>query len=305
MKAILFPGQGSQFNQMGLDFYNQYPEYKETFDLLSNEEKEVWLNDKDKINETEYAQKILYLNQAGIMNIIKKQYQINEDVNYLGFSLGEYQALLQAGLYDINTGIEIINKRSEFMAEVKSDYNLYAGMGITMDKLYEGMQLLEYKNIKIYPSNYNTEKQIIIAFKEEDKEEVESTLKLLGLKRLIALKTSGPFHTMEYEEASNKFKKYLDNINIEVNNQNIYLNLTGNKYDGENIKQVMQEQMTNGVLFYPAIKRMISDGINTFVEVGSKSVLTAMIKKIDKNVKVISVETIEDLDKLEEVWDKK
>lgn len=304
MVAILFPGQGSQFMGMGQDFYDEFLEYRNVFDQIDPDCLRAF-NDEKQVHLTKYAQQILYLNHCGIMNVIKSKFELG-DVSYCGFSLGEYQAFLQSNVFDFKTGLNIVKKRSLLMSDVVSDYELKVVMNLDILKLEQIVEYLKtIHNIDVQISNYNLEKQILVAIKRQDLEKVTKILKDHGAKRVMDLNVSGPFHTDVYTDASIEFKKYLDEITLNQPTNPIYLNLTGDLYNNENLKVVMMEHMTNGVLFYLQVQAMLKAGITTFVEVGSGSVLASMVKKIDKTATIIKVDSVDKINELELIWKRK
>lgn len=305
--AIIYPGQGSQFNQMGLDFYETNETYRKIWDEYFSRDKglkDIWLNGEN-IHQTLNAQKVIFLNQYAIMEVLKENYDI-KNVSYAGFSLGEYQAYLQTGVYDFKLGLDVVCMRGQIMDRVKSNYKIRVTMGITMEKLNDAIVYLKKtSNIEILVANYNLEKQILIAYLDEHLEIVERVLKENGMKKMIELNLSGPFHTSEYQDASLKFQKYINTLKLNEPKFDLYLNLTGDIYREECLDVVMRDHMTNGVLWYVQVQQMIRDGIKTFIEVGSKSVLGAMIKKIDRSVDVITIQSVEDISKVEDIWKRK
>lgn len=304
--AILFPGQGSQFNLMGEDF-NEYKEYKEVQEKLYEvfpEAKKAYKGELD-INETEFAQPILFANQIGIYEVIKNIYDL-QNVSFAGFSLGEYSAYYATEKYDLETGFKIIKKRSELMASVKSDYKTKVVLGLTKEELTSSVNIMNQTlENQVIISNYNLEKQLLINFHEKDEQTVTEQIKEVGAKRIVDLAVSGPFHTRIYAEVAKEFQNYVSDLNIEAGTQNLYLNLTGRKYNNENLSVIMHDHMVTGVAWKTEIESMINDGIDTFIEFGSKSVVASMVKKINRNVKVITIENTNDLEKLEEIWNKK
>lgn len=304
--AILFPGQGSQFNLMGEDFY-EYQEYKDVNDKLYEifpEAKKAYKGELD-INETEFAQPILFANQIGIYEVVKNMFDL-QNVSFAGFSLGEYSAYYATGKYDLETGFKIIKKRSELMASVKSDYKTKVVLGLTKEELTSKVSIIN-QNLEnqVIISNYNLEKQLLINFHEKDEQTVTQQIKEAGAKRIVDLAVSGPFHTRIYAEVAKKFQTYISDLKMETGTQNLYLNLTGRKYNNENLSVIMHDHMVTGVAWKTEIETMINDGIDTFIELGSKSVVASMVKKINRNVKVITIENTKDLEKLEEIWNKK
>lgn len=304
--AILFPGQGSQYNNMGTDF-NDFSEYREVQTKLFQAipECEHALRGELDINETCYAQPILFANQVGILEVVKNQFEIG-DVDFGGFSLGEYSAYYGAGKYDLQTGIEIIKLRSQIMSEVKSSYQTKVVLGLTREELSLAVCEINTKaTAPVLISNHNLDKQLLVNFAENDCELVISELKAAGAKRIIDLAVSGPFHTKIFAEAANQFQAAITGLNLQPGTNNLYLNLTGRKYNGESLPVVMHDHMLTGVAWVSEIEQMISDGIDTFVELGSKSVVSGLVKKINRSVNIITVENVEDLDKLEAIWNRK
>ncbi len=305
--AILFPGQGSQFNHMGADFFESYKEYQDiinaTYDLLPMVKKAM--EGELDINDTRYAQPALFSNQIGILEVLKNRYDL-DDVVYGGFSLGEYSAYYGAGKFDYETGLKIITKRAEEMAEVKTTYQTKIVLGLTKDSLVDTVnEINNDAKHEVIISNYNLEKQLLINFDEEDSELVLTALKEAGAKRILDIAISGPFHTKLYAKAAANVQAFISDFDLKSDNHNLYLNLTGRKYCGEELALIMHDHMLMGVQWQTEIESMLADGIDTFVELGSKSVVSNMVKKINRKANIITIEKVEDLAKLEDLWNKK
>lgn len=304
--AILFPGQGSQFEGMGADFrtFKQYQAVQSELFTTFPACKDAFEGKLD-INDTRYAQPILFANQIGILEVVRSQFEI-EDVVYGGFSLGEYSAYYATGKYDLNTGLEVIKARSEMMASVNSSYTTKVVLGLTKDSLSQVVsELNDNLDNPVLISNYNLEKQLLVNFEADDSEVVTAALKSAGAKRIVDLAVSGPFHTNIFSQAADQFQQFLGTVNLEAGTDNLYLNLTGRKYNGESLPVVMHDHMVTGVAWVTEIEAMIADGIDTFIELGSKSVVSSMVKKINRKVNIITIESVEDLNKLEELWNRK
>lgn len=304
--AILFPGQGSQFNNMGEDFM-QFSEYasiqNKLYDLMPDT-KEAFVGNLD-INDTRYAQPILFANQVGILEVVKSQFTVG-DVVFGGFSLGEYAAYYGTGKYDLETGINIIEARSKIMASVRSTYTTKVVLGLTKDSLSTVVRTLnESLEHPVIISNHNLDKQLLVNFEASDQEYVIEGLKAAGAKRIVDLAVSGPFHTNIFSNAASEFQQYIGTTELNAGTDNLYLNLTGRKYNGESLPVVMHDHMITGVAWVTEIESMIADGVDTFIELGSKSVVSNMVKKINRKANIITVETVEDLVKLEELWNRK
>ncbi len=305
--AILFPGQGSQFNNMGSDFYTGFEQYKQivdqTYNLLPDVKAAV--EGELDINDTRYAQPALFSNQVGILEVIKSKFDLSEVV-YGGFSLGEYSAYYGTGKFDFATGLQIISKRAQEMSSVETSYQTKIVLGLTKDALVNLVnEINQTTNFEVIISNYNLEKQLLINFDQSDSEYVVESLKAAGAKRVLDIAISGPFHTKLYAQAAANVQAFISDFDLKSDNHNLYLNLTGRKYEGEELALIMHDHMLMGVQWQTEIESMIADGVDTFVELGSKSVVSNMVKKINRKANIITIEKVEDLEKLEELWNKK
>ncbi len=305
--AILFPGQGSQFNNMGSDFYTSFEQYKQivdqTYNLLPDVKAAV--EGELDINDTRYAQPALFSNQVGILEVIKSKFDLSEVV-YGGFSLGEYSAYYGTGKFDFATGLQIISKRAQEMSSVETSYQTKIVLGLTKDALVNLVnEINQTTNFEVIISNYNLEKQLLINFDQSDSEYVVESLKAAGAKRVLDIAISGPFHTKLYAQAAANVQAFISDFDLKSDNHNLYLNLTGRKYEGEELALIMHDHMLMGVQWQTEIESMIADGVDTFVELGSKSVVSNMVKKINRKANIITIEKVEDLEKLEELWNKK
>ncbi len=305
--AILFPGQGSQFNNMGADFFEACEEYRRVVEQTYTQMPSVKdaLEGNLDINDTRYAQPVLFSNQVGIYEVLKNRYDLS-DVVYGGFSLGEYSAYYATGKFDLELGLKIISKRAEEMAVVETTYDTKIVLGLTKDKLVSCVNEINTKsNYEVMISNYNLEKQLLINFDQSDSELVTSSLKEAGAKRILDIAISGPFHTKLYAQAAANVQAFISDYDLKSQDENLYLNLTGQKYNGEELALIMHDHMLMGVQWQTEIEAMIADGVDTFVELGSKSVVSNMVKKINRKANIIQIENVTDLEKVEDLWNKK
>ncbi len=306
--AIVYPGQGAQFQEMGSDFYQCCEMYRTYFDALKKKYPHISdaINGVGDLNNTANAQLAIFANQVAITEAINQLYDTS-DATYAGFSLGEYNAYYSAGLFDYETGLDIIDKRSKLMASVESDYITKVCIGLTKEQLTSFKdELNEELDSPLIISNHNNETQLLINFNQSDEGYITEKIKLAGAKRILPIAISGPFHTCIFSDAKEQYAKFLETVELGNVTNDLYLNVDGQRYtETTDIKHIMVDHLTTGVAWYPQITNMINDGVTTFVEVGSKSVLASMIKKIDRSVKVITIESIDDLRKLEDVWNKK
>lgn len=304
--AFVFPGQGCQAPGMGQDIYNTYPEAKEVFEKASTSvgmdmAKLCFESDGATLALTENTQPAIFTVSMAMNNILQSRGILPSAI--AGLSLGEYSALASAGAITVEDGVRLVQKRGQLMQdEVPSGKgSLMAVMGLSKDQIQEAIDPLTDKGI-ISCSNINTDNQIVIGGETELLVEAESILKLAGAKRALMLNVSAPFHTQMLKGAGIKLFDELQKIEIKSPTVSYYPNVKGKlqetslKNPKEVISTLLKEQVYSPVLWTDTVRNMINDGITTFVEVYPGNIVGSLIKKIDKNVEVISLAKLEDLE---------
>lgn len=304
MKAtFLFPGQGSQFSGMGKDFYDNYAEAKEVYDLANkatemNVKELCFDGNEDELKETKNAQLAIATTSLAILSVINSK---GIKAEYAaGLSLGEYVALVYGGFLKMEDCFKLLKLRGYYMQNLvpKKEYAMAAVIGLDSSKIEEVCKKYENDGEFVVPANYNYAMQTVISGEKEAIEKASVDLKEAGAKRVIPLKTSGPFHTKALEEASKEFYKDLQKVKFENGNGvKVIKNLDGSIYTGsDNFADILSKHIINPVRFDKALKILKDEGVDTFVEIGPGKSMTGFINKEKLEGKAISVQKIEDLE---------
>ena len=277
-RAFLFPGQGAQIVGMGKDIYEKYEEARKVFDEASNIsgidiKKLCFEGPEDELNKTENTQIAIMVTSLAILEVLKSK-KIDAKIA-CGLSLGEYTALVYAGIISFEDGIKLIKKRGYYMGNLipDSEYEMAAVIGLDSSKIEEICNELKNQGKFVVPANYNCSSQTVVSGEKEDVEEAIEKLKLAGAKRVIPLKTSGPFHTEKLIEASKAFEKELENVNFNLGEEKVKVikNIDGTYYNkNDNIKEILVKHIISPVRFDKAIKLMSDENIDEYIEIGPR-----------------------------------
>jgi len=295
--TFMFSGQGSQYVGMCQELYNEYEYVKDIFKeasaILGYEVEEIMFNDEAKLNNTLYTQPLMFVMYASIKEVLNRN-NINSEYT-LGLSLGEYGALYDAGCFDFATGLKILQKRGLFMNEAcqQTSGKMSAILGMDAESLEA---IIEEANGYVKIANYNTYGQLVISGESEAVLEVNEKALEKGAKRAILLNTSGPFHTDLMKYASEKLASYLEDIKLQEPQKKLLVNTTGDYYI-TGLKEELVEQITNSVMFYQMIEKLLKDNVTTFIEIGPKTTLSSFVKKVNRKVTILNVENLTSLEK--------
>lgn len=297
--AFIFPGQGAQYVGMGKDFYDTYKEAKEVYELASKVSglniEELCFDENENIHITEYTQIAMLTTEVAILKVMEAK-GLKADVT-AGLSLGEYGALAAADVMELEDLFHLIRKRGIFMQEAYPVGGaMTAVLGMDAAKIKE---ICENTEGIVSVANYNCPGQIVITGEKEAVDRAAATLSENGAKRCIPLKVSGPFHSALLEGAGQLLSKELANVNVKKPQIPYVCNVDATYVTDETrIKELLQKQVSSSVCWQQSVENMIENGVDTFIEIGPGKTLTGFMKKINKDVKVMNVEKIEDLDKL-------
>ena len=306
MFSVIFPGQGSQIVGMGKEFYEKYEIVKKLFreadDVLGiNISKIILEGPKDDLNQTVNTQPAIFLISYSIYQVIKNEYNINLDKGkyFAGHSLGEYSALSCAGYLDFQKTIKILKARGNAMQNSvpKGEGGMLAILGTKIETIEK---ILE-ENKKIFRAqiaNDNTEGQIVLSGKTKDLELISNFLKNENIKN-IKLPVSAPFHCNLMAKATEEMKKEFANIHFKQSDITLISNVTADKISNvDDLKSLLIDQIEKKVRWRESIVNMINYGVDQFIEIGPGKVLSGLVKRINKNVKITSINSQSDIESL-------
>ncbi|MCK8823951.1 ACP S-malonyltransferase [Fuchsiella alkaliacetigena] len=300
--AFLFPGQGAQKVGMGADFYEEYEVAQEVFkkanQALGFEISDLAFNGPAaELKETANTQPAI-LTMSIAVNEVLKEKGVQADV-VAGHSLGEYSALVAAGALSFSEGVKLVRKRGEFMEAAVPSGQGAMGAVIGLDRedveavVEEGS---EFGVVEL--ANYNTPIQTVISGAEEAVEKTLELAKEAGAKRALPLPVSGPFHSSLMAPASEKLAAELNKLNLTSPQVPLLANVRADYVeDVEEIREALIEQLSGSVYWVDTIEQMVADGVDTFIEVGPGNTLKKFMRRIDRSVTALNVNSVTSLEK--------
>lgn len=299
--AFVFPGQGAQQLGMAKDFYESFDNSRKIFQIakenLDVDIEKICFEEEDKINLTEYTQPALLTACVAMLQPVLEK--VKPDVA-AGLSLGEYAALVTCGVMEFKDAVAVTRKRGIYMQnEVPIGVGgMQAVLGAKREVVEEVCGGID----DVYVANYNCPGQIIISGKSEALASAKEQLTAKGVKRVMPLKVSGPFHSGMLVGAGEKLAQELQGISISKPELPYVTNVTAEYVKEEDkVFELLAKQVSSSVRWEDSVENMIADGVDTFVEIGPGHTLTNLIKKINREVTLINIETVEDLNKLDEL----
>ena len=298
--AFIFPGQGAQTAGMGKDFYEQTETGRKVYDrasqLLGFSMPELCFEKNDRLDITEYTQAAMVCTSIAMMKVLMEQTGIRPHVA-AGLSLGEYCALAAAGVMSEDDAISTVRQRGILMQEA-----VPAGIGsmaaiLALDAKVIEEVIKEIGDVQI--ANYNCPGQIVISGKKESVELAGARLKEAGAKRVVPLNVSGPFHSQMLVGAGEKLGKVLETVQINEPVIPYVANVTAQYVtEAYQVRPLLAKQVNSSVRWQQSVEAMVADGVDTFVEIGPGKTLSGFMRKITRDVKVLNIEKMEDMEKL-------
>jgi len=303
-RAFLFPGQGAQCVGMGKDIYDAYDEAKEIYkkaeEISGMDIKTLCFEGPEKeLMKTENTQIAILTTSLAILAVLKK-HEIEADMT-AGLSLGEYTALIYGGYLTLEDGIKLIQKRGYYMGNFlpPEEYMMAAVIGLDSNVIERECEAVrEEQGQFVVPANYNCLAQTVISGTSEGIETVTERLKAEGAKRVIPLKTSGPFHTEKLLQAKELYEKELEKVNFQSGSQvQVVKNIDGSIYTNkDNMKEILSNHIVSPVRFDKIVQYMKNQGITELVEIGPGKALTGFVKKDYPEAVIYNVNNLESLE---------
>ena len=304
MFSVLFPGQGSQEVGMIKNLYNNFNYIKSLFEeadelLQISLSKMILDGPKELLNQTENTQPAIFLTSYSIFKVIKNEtsFDINQAKFFAGHSLGEYSALACANSITFEKTIKLLKIRGKAMQSAlpPGEGGMIAVLGTEVENINE---IINKNNFECYIANDNSVGQIVVSGKMKDLDNFSSELKTANIKN-IKLPVSAPFHCKLMSHATKIMNNEITNTEFKAPKNDIISNVTAKpSNDPKEIKNLLIQQIEKPVRWRESVTNMIDSSVEKFVEIGPGKVLSGLVKRIDRNVKLIQVNDIEDLKNL-------
>ncbi|MDM7273290.1 MAG: ACP S-malonyltransferase [Sulfurihydrogenibium azorense] len=299
MKAFVFPGQGSQYVRMGKDFYENFEEVRQLHEKVNERLgfnlTDIIFNNEEKLNLTEYTQPALVLTSYITYKIFKEKKGIEPDF-VAGHSLGEFTALAVAGSLSLEDAVYITHIRGKLMqSAVPEGVGLMAAIiGLEASKIEE---ILKQIDGIVEIANYNSYEQTVISGEKVAVEKAMEILKSQGAKKVVPLVVSVPAHSSMLKEKAQEFGEYLEKIEIKDASIPVISNVSAKPITkAQDIKQELKVHFYSPVRWVQTIEYLSSMGVKDIYEIGPKKVLTGLIKRINKDLNLKNVETLQDIE---------
>jgi [acyl-carrier-protein] S-malonyltransferase len=304
MFSVIFPGQGSQMVGMGKEFYDNFDLVKDLFKeadatLNFSISKLILEGPKEELDLTVNTQPAIFLISYSIYNVIKKEFNINlsKAKYFAGHSLGEYSALSCAGYLNFSDTLKILRIRGDAMQNsvTRGQGGMVAVLGSTVEKIEKILKDNE-QNLNVQIANDNSEGQIVLSGKTDDLDKLIIVLKENTIKN-IKLPVSAPFHCSLMNKATDIMSNELNKLNFVEGENRLISNVTANEISNtDELKKLLIKQIENRVRWRESVINMIKSDVNHFIEIGPGKVLSGLVKRVSKEVKIDTINSQGDIE---------
>ncbi|MDR0838589.1 MAG: ACP S-malonyltransferase [Oscillospiraceae bacterium] len=302
--AWIYAGQGSQTPGMGRDFYDEFPEVRDIFDSAAagfDLRALCFDADAETLARTRYTQPCMAAFAAAVTRILRGR-GFAPDLA-AGLSLGEYSALHASGVFGVDTLLSLLAFRGLAMEESAAGVQsrMSAVLGLSEELVRQAVAESSHTGV-VACTNINCPGQIVIGGELAAVLAAEERCSALGARRCMPLNTSGPFHTPLMEGASSRLREKFAETEFSPQQIPVLFNATGDTAPDGEVKNLLCAQVKSTVLFEKTLRKMVSLGADAFVEIGPGSALSGFVRKTAPELRVVSVNAVGDLKKVEELW---
>jgi len=299
--AFVFPGQGSQYVGMGIDFIERHPDYQAILDRFEESTTHDLLaimkdGPEDTLKETRFTQPAILMHSVMALQSFLKELPIKPSF-VAGHSLGEFSALVAAGAIELSDALFLVHKRGEFMIKANdgAPFVMAAVLGLEPEVVKEICAEASLQHL-VVAANYNTPVQTVISGTAEGIELATQLAKDRKAKRVLPLVVGGPFHSPLIKNAATWLAEVMTQIKFSDATVPVICNVDARpESSAEQIIQNLTDQVTSSVLWVDTIKYLSENGTEIYIEFGPQKVLSGMISKIDENAVVYNVDKYEDI----------
>ena len=307
MFSVIFPGQGSQLVGMGKEFYDKFDLVKNLFKEADESlnyplSKIIWEGPKEELDLTANTQPAIFLISYAIFNVVKKEFNIdlNNAKYFAGHSLGEYSALSCGGYLSFSDTLKILRIRGDAMQNSvpKGEGGMVAVLGSTVEIIEEILKQND-QNFKAQIANDNSEGQIVLSGQIKDLDKLIIVLKEKNIKN-IKLPVSAPFHCSLMSKATQVMSEEIQKLNFSKSKIKLISNVTAKEISNiDELKDLLIKQIENRVRWRESVINIINNNVNHFIEIGPGKVLSGLVKRINKEVKISTINNQNDIESLE------